>query len=76
MPTPIQQMIDAACGVQPGDFVTLRCPGCKAEKRVRKDVTDPDGTAIVEFQCPDCNPGDFDIPTYFDENGIELLFEE
>lgn len=76
MPSPIEKMIDAACGVAPGDFVTLRCSKCEKEMRARKDDTDPLGTVVVEIQCPDCNSGDFDSPVYFDADGLEIPFEE
>lgn len=55
--------------------VTLRCPKCKTEKRVDRDESDPAGTAVVEVQCPECNGGDFDCPTYFGSDGLELFLE-
>jgi len=77
----IDRMIDKACGIKPGDlkpgqWITLRCPGCKMEKRAKKDITDPPGTVIVVVQCSECNGGDFDSPTYIDDDGNDLPFVE
>ena len=29
MASPLDRMIDQACGIQPGAFVTMRCPTCR-----------------------------------------------
>ena len=73
MPSPIDRMIDEACGVKPGDFVTLVCNGCGQRKRAPKDETDPKDTAEVHVRCPKCNGGDFDLIEYFDAHGRQIL---
>jgi hypothetical protein len=82
--SPLDKMIDRACGLPDGwendpkynpPQVTLECKKCKKTKRVAKDKTDPEGTARVLMQCPECNPGDFDEPAYFDNNGKEIVWK-
>ena len=69
MPSPIERMIDEACGVKPGDFVTLRCPECNREKRVAKAENDPDGTAVVVAVCDRCDDGSKSLVDYYDGQG-------
>ena len=82
--SPIARMIDEACGITPADleklrsqWVTMRCPTCEKEVRAPKDGTDPEGTAVVQVDCPDCDqPGNKDEGVrYFASNGQELYFE-
>ena len=84
MSSPLDRMIDEACGIKPGDlerarrqWVTMRCLTCKKETRVRKHETDPEGTAIVQSKCPDCDrSGNLSEGVrYFDAHGQELYFE-
>ena len=68
--SPIERMIDAATGYQPGTMralpmVTLRCPHCKRKKRVRKERTDPKRTAYVEAACDKCDRGGDKAETMF-----------
>jgi hypothetical protein len=71
----IEMMIDQACGFDrasytPPQQVTLRCPHCKRRKRVAKDSTDPEGTAIVEVPCDRCDDGNgFPEVHYFNSLG-------
>ncbi len=69
--------IDEACGIKPGDFVTMRCPGCQKEKRAPRHETDPEETAVVQVDCLFCaRVGDKDHPIqYFDAHGRKLRFE-
>lgn len=75
--SPIQQMVDRACGIpegwEPPARVTLRCPKCKREKDAAIEPTDPKGTTLVVTQCPECVGGDFSTVDYFDKDGKQLL---
>jgi len=82
--TPIEAMIDQACGViEPGHIrrnhplVTLRCPECKHEKKVVRAKSDPPGTAVVQFICVNClnakNAEDNSDVIYFDSDGNQLM---
>lgn len=77
MTSPIDSMIDQACGVPPGwkgrPHVTLFCHKCNKTKRVPKDDTDPPNTARVETLCPECCGGDFSEVLYFDASGKQIL---
>ena len=73
--SPIEAMIDAACGYVGGSdcrFVQLRCPRCKRTKRVRRHSSDPPNCATLEFACPQCNPTDDEMVDYYDENGHQI----
>jgi len=79
MPTPLEALIDRACGIEnPQDiskWVTLACTECLVEKRVPKDSTDPEKTERIEFICPDCK-GSINGPiSFFDGWGNPLRFE-
>ena len=76
--SPIERMIDAATGYRPDgkpppEFVTLRCPECKRTMRVKKDRTDPPGTAVVEAVCDKCPGEDRGGVFYFDAQGQEIF---
>lgn len=80
MRSPIERMIDEACGIggdqptkPPVQYVTLFCPGCESAKTVKRDDSDLPGTMTIHARCPDCNPGDFDEVIYFDADGTQLL---
>ena len=66
--TPIERMVDAACGFSPEHTarVTLRCPTCKREKEVARHATDPALATVVVIPCGDC-------PTYSPRSGPEYL---
>jgi hypothetical protein len=53
--------------------IKLICKKCGQAKMVSRDG-DPPGAAEVLIMCPDCNPGDFDAPTYFDADGREVTW--
>ena len=72
----LDRLIDKACGVEPGDFITLRCPDCKEEKRARRDKSDLDGTAVVEARCPECCGNERDEVLYFDADGKQLGLDQ
>lgn len=52
--------------------VLLVCPHCKREMRVRRDRTDPPGTARVLLACEPCGDGGFPEATYYDAAGRML----
>jgi hypothetical protein len=81
--SPIEMMIDKACGYDPSKrpsprppAVILRCPSCAKEKGTWKHKSDPVGTAVVQSRCPECCGGDFDTPIYFDHAGKEIPFPD
>ena len=53
--------------------ITVVCPKCSRRKGIERIDDDPSAAVEVHIQCPDCNPGDFDTPRYFDRDGNELL---
>lgn len=73
--TPIERMIDKACGVKPEywqrHFVLLKCPKCKAEKRVYRHSSDPKSAVAIEAACPKCGP--VETIRYFDAAGLEVI---
>lgn len=77
MVSPLERMIDKACGFKAGAFVTMRCPTCRKENRAPRHETDLEGTAVVQADCPGCAcTGDKDYAIqYFDAHGQELRFE-
>lgn len=56
-------------------MVRLRCPHCKKERKVARDISDPDGCVVVEFMCPDCNPDGFESIEYFNADGGRIVPE-
>jgi rubredoxin len=79
MPSPIERMIDAACGVPKSERfdrpapVKLECPKCGAEKMAARDKTDPPNTYIVKLTCPKCHDeGDFQQVDYFNQQGEQI----
>lgn len=81
MRSPIEAMIDAACGIKPGEIerlkakqeaerITLRCPACGTTKRADRHFTDPLDAAVVESSCGNCEP--VDGVRYFDASGDEI----
>ncbi len=78
--SPIERMIDAACGYDATDakpkiyrgFPRLRCPKCEREQNTALDKSDPKGAMLVVVCCPKCC-GDFEEIHYFDKAGNELF---
>jgi uncharacterized protein YbaR (Trm112 family) len=74
MRSPIEILIDKACGVteeKPPHVIMLRCPVCKKSKVVEKDEYDPPMSVLQEFPCPHCR-GPQDEVKWFNEEGEEL----
>ena len=86
MKSPIDMMMDTidfkctVCGVSRGVgcgcWVTMRCPSCKKENSAQRHKTDPDGTAIVIADCPDCDKGHKSDVVYLDKAGQQVLVNE
>lgn len=75
--SPIEQMIDKACGYKPAaapNMVTLVCPTCGTVKRVKEIDSDPPGTYRVEADCNECASPDGRDIRYFDKHGKEISF--
>ena len=78
--SPIERMIDEACGHTPGRaltdraFVTLECPTCKKKKTVARHKSDLPGTVRVVTPCPDCSD-ETAIIDYFDANGKQITHD-
>ena len=69
--SPIERMIDDACGVgsKPVLRINLYCRKCHRVGSAIREVGDPDGAVVANIQCPECVGGDFDSTEYFDANG-------
>ncbi len=65
--TPIDRMIDAACGIDPDrGYVILTCPDCDRVKKVVRDETDHPKAAYVSYPCPGCRGESEPEVEYFD----------
>ena len=79
--SPIERMVDAACGYVPGKptvskTILLRCPKCKRTKRVAKDKLEPKTAVELVLECPDCfREGTFEDPRYLDKNRKDITHE-
>lgn len=69
--TPIEAMIDEACGVNDARYqapslrsIRLLCPRCHKCLYVSRDDTDPEGTEFICFGCPDCR-SENELPRYY-----------
>lgn len=84
MKSPMDMMLDQAdfkcvhCGVSAkvgcDCIIKIECPKCGTSKSCERDALDPEGTAKVVSECPDCSNGEGSIPQFFDANGNELDF--
>ena len=73
--TPIEKMIDDACGITPQEIpaqIKLYCPKCERTGSATLEKSDPEGAVLAHIQCPECVQGDFDSPRFFDSNDEEL----
>ena len=77
--TPIEIMIDRACGIPdnavPLTPITLHCISCGRQQRAPRDPTDLPGTVVIKTRCPECVGGDFAEILYFDAAGKQLSEE-
>ena len=83
--TPIEIMIDRACGITERDthavvalshWIMMHCPTCGREQYARRHWTDPPGTAVVQARCPECIGVDGDEVIYFDAQKQQLTISE
>lgn len=80
MRSPIERMIDEACGFDakaalPSRLVWIQCPRCSKRRATRRAKTDPTGAATVIFPCPDCPPQEGYEVAYLDAEGRPLEAE-
>ena len=79
--SPIDRMIDAACGIDPADAlpppgeIIIGCPACGQYRRVHRHYIDPDNAVLGASSCPDCIGNRDADPEYFDDEGRQLDFE-
>ena len=82
--SPIERMVDEACGTTPkqghllpAGAVNLRCPRCARQIRVAKDETDPEGTETVVSLCERCDDGGNKSVEvlYYDKDGKQVIPE-
>lgn len=84
--SPIEAMIDAACECVKcgkagaigtcGCWIILECPKCHRRQIVDRDESDPPRAARICIQCPSCDHGDRDTPSYFAADGSEVSWTE
>lgn len=55
--------------------IVLWCPGCNLLYITDKIDTDYPEAAVLEMRCPECVGGDFDLSTYYDSKGNEVLYD-
>lgn len=78
--SPIEAMIDKACGHVPSapspqrETVTLHCPMCGQTKLALKAKTDPPGTVTIHAPCPKC-VRDYYGESYYDAEGKQIIPE-
>ena len=84
MVSPIELMIDSACGVTEKRWmhtrenlpVRLVCTVCGKEKQVRLDESDPDGTRIIQYPCGDHKQSQNEsVPRYLNDGLCEILVD-
>lgn len=84
MRSPIERMIDEACGLTPEKlaellatrkklFLTMKCPTCGKEQKSRRAPSDPPNAALMLIPCPEHFPPGETVPVeYRDESGNAL----
>jgi len=80
MSSPINALIDKACGYKPkatvrsSKLVLLRCPSCKRKRLTEREQGEPKRTATIILRCPDCDKKHgFMWPLFLDKNGKDLF---
>lgn len=59
--------------VKLSDAITLVCPSCSKRVDTPRCATDPPKAVELHgIVCPDCDNGGFDLPSYFDAQGVEI----
>jgi hypothetical protein len=76
--SPIERMIDEACGIGPGSKpaprVMIECPKCGRTKLVPLEFPDPPGTSRIVFPCNKCEQDGAGI-YYFNAQGQQINWE-
>lgn len=77
MVSPIELMIDRACGFDratqpPRDLVSLHCPDCGKTIRVDRDIADPPSTAKIEIACNKCSQDPERAVKWFNAKGQQI----
>ena len=60
--SPIEQMVDQACGFDPEKYddseqtILLECPVCKQTKKTHRTAADPKSAVKLVLYCPKCLP--------------------
>lgn len=76
--SPLERMIDTASGHRRGSdlisiSVRVRCPGCKQVGTTPAEAAFPDETAVIEVECPKCNPAlDGRVVRFLNAEGIVI----
>ena len=52
--SPIEKMIDDACGFKPENFIRLECPICRSSLLSERMPLDPPNAVKQSFPCPKC----------------------
>lgn len=67
MSSPLDRMIDEACGITPAKreelakiaretYINLRCPKCNRKTTTKRDKTDPKSAVVLLVPCQKCFP--------------------
>lgn len=77
MRSPIEQMIDRACGYTPSDtghpvIIILACPHCLTQRSTTIDASFPPETRRVQYPCPTCQKSHGETIEFFDGVGRRL----
>lgn len=77
--TPIEMMVDKACGFDSTAPLAPRgpimwCPDCEKQLVTQLHPSDPSGTVVISFPCLECidQTKPFPAPQYYDSTGKEL----
>lgn len=80
--SPIERMIDAACGITEADRVemrrgqiTMKCRSCGDTRSAARDASDPPGADTIVFPCPNCRTEPWPDPVCLDVEGREIAFD-
>lgn len=57
------------------DRILLWCPECEMRYVADRVDTDYPEATLLEMRCPECVGGDFDLSTYYDAKGNEVLYD-
>ena len=58
-----------------GQFLRLWCPVCFRSLISKREAYDYPESILLVLRCPECVGGDYDDPSYFDEDGAEVDYD-